>query len=107
MNANETTLMELEFYRELLADLEAVNEVVASVTGHIAEVPVTLLGAMLVPVNERGDMMVAASRQARDGMNSLATVYGPLNRLLALVAGRVDTLTVSDATEQHSVRVEP
>jgi hypothetical protein len=124
----ESARFELEYWRAILEDMAALSDGVRLTAEHTAEVPVCVLEALLLPEAQRADHLVRASTAARDAMNELAKLHGPLARMVSLVEGRLAALTgetpecdgsascrasvhvpgcFAGPPEQHSVRVDP
>jgi hypothetical protein len=110
MDAHESTRLELEYHVGLLDELKAIVDRCASLTDTISGIPVAVLEAMLVPVDMRGDKLIDVSTRARVAMITLAGLEIPMERLRALIAGRLELLErevaeLPDLSERHSVRV--
>lgn len=92
MATDERTAFELEYWKLVLADLLALNDLVKLAAERNMDVPVACLYALTAPEAGRLDYLQSASTASRETMDALAEMYGPINRLVQLVDGRVQAL---------------
>lgn len=82
----ESMLHELDYWRALIADVTAINELIAEATEPLTSVTVEtialVLGGDKVTASERIHALVMRS------MQSLLRMDEPLNRMLSLIEGR-------------------